>query len=123
MARPQVPDGGDGLQVWRAAANAINKQSREPARGCPPVWGLLVEQTTRRRKNDSVTKCYTGIRTWTESVKLRKMDMRPGRWNVRSLYRAGSLMTVEREESKYRLDSVGVQEVRWVRGRTEPTGD
>jgi hypothetical protein len=28
MARPQVADGGDALQVWREAANILNKQSR-----------------------------------------------------------------------------------------------
>jgi hypothetical protein len=28
MARPQVADGGDGLQIWRVAANILNKQSR-----------------------------------------------------------------------------------------------
>jgi hypothetical protein len=27
MARPQVAD-GDGLQIWRVAANILNKQSR-----------------------------------------------------------------------------------------------
>jgi hypothetical protein len=27
MARPQVVDGGDGLQIWRVAANILNKQS------------------------------------------------------------------------------------------------
>jgi hypothetical protein len=27
MARPQVADGGDGLQIWRVAANILNKQS------------------------------------------------------------------------------------------------
>jgi exonuclease III len=40
------------------------------------------------------------------------MDMRLGTWNIRSLYRVGSLMTVSRELSRYRLDLVGVQEVR-----------
>jgi hypothetical protein len=34
------------------------------------------------------------------------MDMRFGMWNVRRLYRAGSLMTVSRELSKYKLDLV-----------------
>jgi exonuclease III len=34
-------------------------------------------------------------------------------WNVRSMYRSGSLMTVARELAKYKLDLVGVQEVRW----------
>jgi exonuclease III len=43
----------------------------------------------------------------------RNMDMRFGTWNVRSLYRTGSLMTVSRELSRYRLDLVGMQEVRW----------
>jgi hypothetical protein len=28
MARAQVTDGGDGLQIWRAATNILNKQSR-----------------------------------------------------------------------------------------------
>jgi hypothetical protein len=41
------------------------------------------------------------------------MDMRFGTLNVRSMYRAGSLRTVAEEVSKYKLDSVGVQEVRW----------
>jgi hypothetical protein len=33
-----------------------------------------------------------------------------GLWNVRSLHRAGFLMTVSRELSKYKLDLVGVRE-------------
>jgi hypothetical protein len=28
MARPQVVDGGDGLQIWRVAANMLNKYYR-----------------------------------------------------------------------------------------------
>jgi hypothetical protein len=46
--------------------------------------------------------------------KHRKMDMRFG-----TLYRSGSLKTVARELGKYKLDLVGVQEVRWVKGGTE----
>jgi hypothetical protein len=37
--------------------------------------------------------------------------MRFGTWNVRTLYRAGSLMTISRELSKFKLDLVAVQEV------------
>jgi endonuclease/exonuclease/phosphatase family metal-dependent hydrolase len=37
--------------------------------------------------------------------------MRFGTWNVRSLYRSGSLTTVARELAGYKLDLVGVQEV------------
>jgi exonuclease III len=50
------------------------------------------------------------------------MDMRFGTWNVRSMYRAGSLRTVAEEVSKYKLDLVGVQEVRWDKGGTESGG-
>jgi hypothetical protein len=51
------------------------------------------------------------------------MDMRFGKWNVRSLYRAGSLTTVSRELSRYRLDLVGTQEVRWEGSGTIPAGE
>jgi exonuclease III len=51
------------------------------------------------------------------------MDMRLGTWNVKSLYRAGSLKTVAKELVKYKLDLVGVQEVRWEKGSTERAGD
>jgi hypothetical protein len=50
------------------------------------------------------------------------MDMRFGTWNVRSMYRAGSLRTVAEEVSKYKLHLVGVKEVRWDEGGTEPEG-
>jgi hypothetical protein len=44
-------------------------------------------------------------------------------WNVGSLYRAGSLVTMSKELSKYRLDLVGVQEVGWDGGGTKPAGE
>jgi hypothetical protein len=40
-----------------------------------------------------------------------------------NLYRQGSLVTVSKELSKYKLDLVGVQEVRWEGGCTEPAGE
>jgi hypothetical protein len=46
------------------------------------------------------------------------MDMRFGTWNVRSLYRSGSLKMAARELGKYKLDLVGVQ-VSWDKGGTE----
>jgi hypothetical protein len=33
MARPQVANVGDGLQIWRVAANMLNKQSRTAEKG------------------------------------------------------------------------------------------
>jgi hypothetical protein len=35
MARPQVADGGEGLQIWRVVANILNKQSRTADKGWP----------------------------------------------------------------------------------------
>jgi exonuclease III len=51
------------------------------------------------------------------------MDKRFGTWNIRSLYRVGSLMTVSRELARYKLDLVGVQEVRWEDNGTEHAGE
>jgi exonuclease III len=51
------------------------------------------------------------------------MDMRFGTWNVRSMYRVGSLRAIAEEMSKYNFDFVGVQEIRWDGGGTEPAGE
>ena len=42
--------------------------------------------------------------------------MRFGTWNVRSLFRSGSLTAAVREFARYKLDLVSVQEVRWDKG-------
>jgi len=44
-----------------------------------------------------------------EVSRSRKRDILLGTWNVRSLYRAGSLMAAARELARYKLDLVGVQ--------------
>ena len=49
--------------------------------------------------------------------------MRVGTWNVRSLYRAGSLTAAASELAKYKFDLVGVQDVRWDNGGTVRAGD
>jgi hypothetical protein len=49
--------------------------------------------------------------------------MKFGAWNIRSLYRVGFLMTVSRKLSRYRLDLVGMQEVRWEGSGTVPAGE
>jgi exonuclease III len=55
--------------------------------------------------------------------KHQKMGLRFGTWNVRSLYRPGSLKTVALELWKYKLDLVSVQEVRWDKGSAERAED
>jgi hypothetical protein len=48
--------------------------------------------------------------------------MRFGTLNVRSLYRAGSLVAAARELARYKLDLLGVQEVRWDKVGTVKAG-
>jgi hypothetical protein len=83
--------------------------------------------TTSHRKNKPITNIQKEPRTWTEFLekrhKRKNMDMRFGLWNVRSLYRAGSLMTVSRELARHKLDLVRAQEVRLARGGTEFAGE
>jgi len=65
-------------------------------------------------------------RAWTDPL-VQPMQwercMRFGTWSVRSLCRSGSLTAVARELARYKLDSVGVQEVRWDRRGTVRAGD
>jgi hypothetical protein len=35
MARPQVADGGDGLQIWRVAANILKEQGQDDNNSSP----------------------------------------------------------------------------------------
>jgi len=59
------------------------------------------------------------LRTWSDTLvrtKQRKGGIIFGTWNLRSLYRAGSLTEASRELARYKLDLVGVQEVRWDKG-------
>ena len=44
--------------------------------------------------------------------------MRFGTWNVRNLYRAGSLTAAARKLARYKLDLVGVKRLGWYREGT-----
>jgi hypothetical protein len=81
MARPQVADGGDGLQMWMVTANIVNKQLRA-AKWWLPSLGLGAGLTTPHRTNKLLTKRHKGLQAWTDSLderpKLRKMGMRFG---------------------------------------------
>ena len=84
--------------------------------------------TTSHCKNKGVQKHHTGPRNWTDNFEQpwqRKMGMRFGTWNVRSLHRAGALGLVTSEilVAKYRMDLVGVQEVRWEGSGTLESGN
>ena len=47
----------------------------------------------------------------------------PHQFSLVSLYRAGSLKAAARELARYKLDVVGVQEVRWDKESTVRAGD
>jgi len=48
-----------------------------------------------------------------ESSRNIQRGMKLGTWNVVSHFRAGSLKVAARDLGRYKLDVVGVQEVRW----------
>jgi hypothetical protein len=64
--------------------------------------------TTPDCKNELVMKILKKPWIWTDSVdklpKQKKMDVRFGTWNVRSIYRAGLLRAVVEDISKYKSD-------------------
>ena len=51
-----------------------------------------------------------------EASRRRQRGMEIGNWNVRSFYRTGSFKAAARELGRYKLDVLGVQEVRWDKG-------
>jgi hypothetical protein len=76
--------------------------------GGPPPWtrrGVLTDP-----KNKHLKKCHKRTSDSYGFLDkrriLRKMDWRFGTWNARRLYRAGSLITVAKVLSKYKLDLV-----------------
>jgi len=80
-------------------------------------------------KNIPEVKCSTtlisregGVLLGESSHSIQK-GMRIGAWEVMSLYRAGSLKAAARELARYKLDVVGVQEVRRDKGGTVRAGD
>jgi hypothetical protein len=100
MARPQVADRGDGLQIWRVAANILNKQWRTADRGWFSSLGVWWTANNPQHKNLIVANYLQAPRKWQDCLarhEHRKTDMRLGTRNVRNLYRAGSLNTVARE--------------------------
>jgi hypothetical protein len=69
MARPQVADGRDRLQLWRLAANILNKQPRTNDKGWSSSLGVgRGANNSLTVKSKFVTKSYTKPRTWTDSL-------------------------------------------------------
>jgi hypothetical protein len=90
--------GLDGLHLWRGSANKFNKQSRANDKVSSSRLRLGRGAENSHRKKEA---CYETFNRdldfdvfFDKRPKLRNMDMRFGTWNIRSLYRAGSLVTV-----------------------------
>jgi len=58
-----------------------------------------------------------------ETSRSIQRETKIGTWKVRNLYRAWSLKAAARELARYKLDVVGVQEVRRDKGGTVRAGD
>jgi hypothetical protein len=65
---PQVEDGEDGLQIWRVAEYILNTKSRTADKWWPSSVGVGRGVAIPHSKNHGVMKCYTGPRTWTDSL-------------------------------------------------------
>jgi hypothetical protein len=106
MARPHVADWKDGLQMWRVAANILNKQ--------PTGGGRLVRfvewPTTPYHKKTVffLMKCLGIGRILLDDVGNRKWVLRFETWNVMSLYMTDWLKTVESEMAKYNLPVLAI---------------
>jgi hypothetical protein len=86
------------------------------------MWGLTAPYS---KKSNFVTKCYTGPRTWADSLDKRPKLRINGLeiWRIEheeSLYGG---FTDNREIAKCKLYLVGAQEVGWDRGGTKPASD
>jgi hypothetical protein len=92
-----------------------------------PNYPRAIGTATLTHSNKIFTKLLHEPRIWTDSLnkrhKRRNMDTRLRTWNVRILYRASTIVTGSKELSKYKWDLVGLHEVRWEGGGTEPAGE
>jgi hypothetical protein len=65
MMRPQVADRGNGLQIWRVAANILNKQLRTADKGWSSSFGFgrcgLFAATYAKVNGQRSVLSYTGF--------------------------------------------------------------
>ena len=68
----------------------------------PPGWDLEKVLTTLTVKNYHITKHLQLPQDPLVQPQQWKRDMKFGTWNMRNLYRSGSLTTVARELARYK---------------------
>jgi hypothetical protein len=104
FARPQVTDGGEGLQIWRVAANILNKQSRTADKGWPSNLGVGRGLTPPHRKKRNT------LRNVTKGLGIGRIlwhDLRHGKWLGRPR---------RRWEDNIKMDfwEIGFGDVDWI---------
>jgi hypothetical protein len=75
MGRPQVADGGNGLQIWRVAADILNKQSRTVDKEWSSTLGVEhgTNNSSQQKKITEDQKKWTDF--FNERPKRRKMNI------------------------------------------------
>jgi hypothetical protein len=76
MSRPRVADRGDGLQIWRVAANMLNKQSRTTDSGWSSCMGFGRGITTPTVKKLLFRNDQQSLRTG----RIFWHDLSTGKW-------------------------------------------
>jgi hypothetical protein len=67
LARRQVTDGGDGLQLWRIVTNTLIRVADSRQGLVLQLWNWARDQQLSRVKVH-LPKCYTESRNWTDSL-------------------------------------------------------
>ena len=127
MARPQVADGETASNMEGSCEyiEQIDADSRQGVDLQLGVWAKCYQLLTVK-KYRGAKQSKSKPRSWTDTwvqPKQRKRDIIFGTWNVRRLYRSGSLTAAARELARYKLDLAGVQEVWWKREGTVSAGN
>jgi hypothetical protein len=119
----RVTDGGDGFQLWRVAANTLNKQSWAADKG--RAFSIGVGRGSKLLHTNIISlqnaASIFGLEWvfWSKRSKLIKTENRLGTCNNSSLYREGLLMTIAKEVPQCKLHLVTLQEIkcdRTIRG-------
>ena len=109
---------GGQLRIYWISSNG------QPTRGGPLAWVLAEMLTTPYLKKCRVTKRSQLTWAWIDPLvqsKQWKWDMSFDTWNVRSLYKVH--YDNSRALGRYKLDLVGLQNVRWHKESTVRAGN
>jgi hypothetical protein len=90
--------------IWRVAGIYWISSHGQLTRGGPPAWSLGNVLTTPNHKNWPCCEWIHVLQAWIDPLvwpKQWRRNMTFGTWNVRSLYRSGSLTAAARELATY----------------------